>query len=302
MAPYAPPHLRAQRSAPRAVPAGGDAEPSQGGAETKEIDEEERPSASRVARGPSADNFGVRKAQSNGRQQRARSVLHELNVMCPYLRARCEAGCAAGCEAERADEAMVQASIKAWRCNSLHVAGVVYSLINDGLDEGIVYTCCAMGRLTHQLHREIVHFDNLPLWDEDFTTSACVRERIAAIMDDERHQRRERQEREAEAAEAAEELRAVAEAEAARQLQLAEEAEVERVAKAERAAACCCCGGRARCGGRGGAARRGGRGGARDEGRAGCRRRRRRRCGDRARCGGCGGSAVEDVGAGAAGG
>ena len=141
-------------------------------------------------------------------------------------RPACEVGCAAGCEAERADEAMVQASIKAWRCNSLHVAGVVYSLINDGLDEGIVYTCCAMGRLTHQLHREIVHFDNLPLWDEDFTTSACVRERIAAIMDDERHQRRERQEREAEAAEAAEELRAVAEAEAARQLQLAEEAEV----------------------------------------------------------------------------
>ena len=192
MAPYAPPHLRAQRSAPRAVPAGGDAEPSQGGAETKEIEEEERPSASRVARGPSADNFGVRKAQSNGRlQQRARfdAVLDELNVMCPWLRAHCEVGCAVGCEAERAGEAMVQASIKAWRCNSLHVAGVVYSLINDGLDEGIVYTCCAMGRLTHQLHREIVHFDNLPLWDEDFTTSACVRERIAAIMDDERHQR-----------------------------------------------------------------------------------------------------------------
>ena len=235
-----PLHLRAQRSVPRAVLAGGDAEPSQGGAETKEIEEEERPSASRVARGPSADNFGVRKAQSNGRLlQRARfdAVLDELNViMCPSLRARCEVGCAAGCEAERADEAMVQASIKAWRCNSLHVAGVVYSLINDGLDEGIVYTCCAMGRLTHQLHREIVHFDNLPLWDEDFTTSACVRERIAAIMDDERHQRRERQEREAEAAEAAEELRAVAEAEAARQLQLAEEAEVERVAKAEWAA------------------------------------------------------------------
>ena len=63
MAPYVPPHLRAQRSAPRAVRAGGDAEPSQGGAETKEIEEaEERPSASRVARGPSADNFGVRKS------------------------------------------------------------------------------------------------------------------------------------------------------------------------------------------------------------------------------------------------
>ena len=42
MAPYVPPHLRAQRSAPRAALAGGEAEPSQGGAETKEIEEEER--------------------------------------------------------------------------------------------------------------------------------------------------------------------------------------------------------------------------------------------------------------------
>ena len=97
MAPYVPPHLRAQRSAPRAALAGGEAEPSQGGAETKEIEEEERPSASRVARGPSADNFGVRKAQSNGRlQQRARfdAVLDELStIRCPSLRADCEAGC-----------------------------------------------------------------------------------------------------------------------------------------------------------------------------------------------------------------
>ena len=98
MAPYVPPHLRAQRSAPRAALAGGEAEPSQGGAETKEIEEEEeRPSASRVARGPSADNFGARKAQSNGRLlQRARfdAVMDELNViMCPSLRAHCDAGC-----------------------------------------------------------------------------------------------------------------------------------------------------------------------------------------------------------------
>ena len=43
MAPYVPPHLRAQRSAPRAALAGGDVEPSQGGVETKEIEEEEWP-------------------------------------------------------------------------------------------------------------------------------------------------------------------------------------------------------------------------------------------------------------------
>ena len=130
MAPYVPPHLRAQRSAPRAVPAGGDAEPSQGGAETKEIEEEERPSASRVAHGPSADNFGVRKAQSNGRlQQRARfdAVLDELStIRCPSLRADCEAGCEAE-RARRAAEEIKAKEIKAWRCSSM---GTVY----DGLD------------------------------------------------------------------------------------------------------------------------------------------------------------------------
>ena len=91
MAPYVPPHLRDQRSAPRAAPAGGDAEPSQGGAETKEIEEEEEwPSASWVARGPSADNFGVRKAQSNGRLlQRARfdAVMDELRPNRGFSRA-----------------------------------------------------------------------------------------------------------------------------------------------------------------------------------------------------------------------
>ena len=128
MAPYVPPHLRAQRSAPRAAPAGGDVEPSQGGAETKEIEEEERPSASWVARGPSANNFGVRKAQSNGRlQQRARfdAVLDELStIRCPSLRADGDAGCEQG-RARRAAEVAAQAEIKAWRWNSLDVAGVV---------------------------------------------------------------------------------------------------------------------------------------------------------------------------------
>ena len=137
MAPYVPPHLRAQRSAPRAALAGGEAEPSQGGAETKEIEEEEeRPSASRVARGPSADNFGVRKAQSNGRlQQRARfdAVLDELStIRCPSLRADCDAGCEQE-RARRAAEVVAQAEIKAWRWNSLDVAGVVDTLLRQGV-------------------------------------------------------------------------------------------------------------------------------------------------------------------------
>ena len=280
MAPYVPPHLRAQRSAPRAALAGGDAEPSQGGAETKEIEEEEeRPSASRVARGPSADNFGARKAQSNGRLlQRARfdAVMDELNViMCPSLRAHCDAGCEQE-RARRAAEVVAQAEIKAWRWNSLDVAGVVDTLL-DGLAEGFVYASCA-GRLTDKIHREIDYQAACPIFD----APACVRERIhellsagvaAAIATDERqHERQRRHERQervaaAEAAEAAaaaaeaeaaaelaeligfaeatvasderaivmEERRAAAEAEAA--ARLAAEAEAERAAKAERAAA-----------------------------------------------------------------
>jgi len=175
MAPYAPPHLRAQRSAPRAVPADGEAEPSQGGAETKEIEEEERPSASRVARGPSADNFGVRKAQSNGRLlQRARfdAVLDELStIRCPSLRADCDAGCEQE-RARRAAEVAAQAEIKAWRWNSLDVAGVVDTLL-DGLAEGFVYASCA-GRLTDKIHREIDYQAACPIFD----APACVRERI----------------------------------------------------------------------------------------------------------------------------
>ena len=100
MAPYVPPHLRAQRSAPRAALAGGDAEPSQGGAETKEIEEEEeRPSASWVARGPSANNFGVRKVQPNGQLQQwawfcrvdamLDSHLRGLYRLATMLRSRC---------------------------------------------------------------------------------------------------------------------------------------------------------------------------------------------------------------------
>ena len=96
----------------------------------KEIEEEERPSASWVARGPSADNFGVRKAQSNGRlQQRARfdAVLDELStIRCPSLRVDCEAGCEAE-RARRAAEEIKAKEIKAWRCSSM---GTVY----DGLD------------------------------------------------------------------------------------------------------------------------------------------------------------------------
>ena len=179
MAPYVPPHLRAQRSAPRAALAGGDVEPSQGGVETKEIEEEEWPSASRVARGPSADNFGVRKEQSNGRLlQRARfdAVMDELNViMCPSLRAHCEAGCEQE-RARRAAEVAAQAEIKAWRWNSLDVAGVVDTLL-DGLAEGFVYASCA-GRLTDKIHREIDYQAACPIFD----APACVRERIRELI------------------------------------------------------------------------------------------------------------------------
>ena len=227
MAPYVPPHLRAQRSAPRAAPAGGDAEPSQGGAETKEIEEEERPSASRVARGPSADNFGVRKAQSNGRlQQRARfdAVLDELStIRCPSLRADCEAGCEAE-RARRAAEEIEAKEIKAWRCSStctmydgLDVAALVQQLLDvDGRDAFVRAASSRTAALTDDITREIDFQSNL--WG----APACVADRIrelmtasiaAAIAMDEGHQRRERQEREAEAeaAEAAAEAAAAAE-------------------------------------------------------------------------------------------
>ena len=227
MAPYVPLHLRAQRSVPRAVLAGGDAEPSQGGAETKEIEEEERPSASRVARGPSADNFGVRKAQSNGRlQQRARfdAVLDELStIRCPSLRADCEAGCEAE-RARRAAEEIKAKEIKAWRCSSmgtvydgLDVAALVQQLLDvDGRDAFVRAASSLTAALTDDITREIDFQSNL--WG----APACVADRIrelmtasiaAAIAMDEGHQRRERQEREAEAeaAEAAAEAAAAAE-------------------------------------------------------------------------------------------
>ena len=117
----------------------------------------------------------TRKAQYNGRlQQRARfdAVLDELNViMCPSLRARCEAGCEQE-RARRAAEAAVQAEIKAWRWNSLDVAGVVDSLLDDDTLDAFVYASC-VGRLTEKIHYEI---------DSSVDAPAGVRERINELL------------------------------------------------------------------------------------------------------------------------
>ena len=62
-------------------------------------------------------------------------MLDELStIRCPSLRADCDAGCEQE-RARRAAEVAAQAEIKAWRWNSLDVAGVVDTML-DGLAEG----------------------------------------------------------------------------------------------------------------------------------------------------------------------